>query len=271
MQKMKEMTLDDMRKVELEIMDYIDTFCRERDIGYSITAGTLIGAVRHSGYIPWDDDIDLMMTRENYQRFLNEFDGKSKYDLITYENEKDYYYAFAKVVDTSTLLVPENDRPVERLGVFVDIFPLDYCGDTYEESVTLLKKTYVAKYFSVVANWKKYYLKKNASWFRQVIRFIFYIMSKIFDAKKILRKVEKENIERKPTKYMVSLYGNYKEREIQESTLYHTYIDMLFEGHKYLAIKDWEKYLTSCFNDFMSLPPEDQRVSGHLYTPYRKE
>lgn len=73
---MKQLTIEDAKQIELEILDYIDTLCKKHNINYIINYGTLIGAVRHQGFIPWDDDIDLSMPREDYQRFINIFKRK---------------------------------------------------------------------------------------------------------------------------------------------------------------------------------------------------
>ena len=97
---MKQLTIEDAKQIELEILDYIDTLCKKHNINYIINYGTLIGAVRHEGFIPWDDDIDLSMPREDYQRFINIFQKeKSKYKLLSLETDKNYFNNFVKQYD----------------------------------------------------------------------------------------------------------------------------------------------------------------------------
>ena len=121
--------IQELRGVQLGILDDIHAFCVDNGIRYFLACGTLIGAVRHKGYIPWDDDIDLYMPRDDYERFINEFKSVSgNCRVLDPKKEKHYYYTYAKVVDKRTLLVePEADG--YRIGVYVDVFPVDYVTD----------------------------------------------------------------------------------------------------------------------------------------------
>ena len=120
--------IQELRGVQLGILDDIHAFCVDNGIRYFLACGTLIGAVRHKGYIPWDDDIDLYMPRDDYERFINEFKSVSgNCRVLDPKKEKHYYYTYAKVVDKRTLLVePEADG--YRIGVYVDVFPVDYAA-----------------------------------------------------------------------------------------------------------------------------------------------
>ena len=112
------------KQIELEILDYIDTLCKKHNINYIINYGTLIGAVRHQGFIPWDDDIDLSMPREDYQRFINIFQkGKNKYKLLSLETDKNYFNNFIKITDSTTKIIDtRNTKPMSQ--VFLSIFSL---------------------------------------------------------------------------------------------------------------------------------------------------
>jgi lipopolysaccharide cholinephosphotransferase len=137
---MQELSIERLKETELDIFIEIDRFCRKNEIQYSLAGGTLLGAVRHKGFIPWDD-IDLMMTRENYDRFISLFSKEAgRYRVITYQNNPQYKYLFAKVVDSQTKVVEEHYFPVDDLGVFVDIFPIDALGNTIGEAKQKLKK-----------------------------------------------------------------------------------------------------------------------------------
>ncbi|CAG5214536.1 phosphorylcholine transferase LicD1 [Streptococcus pneumoniae] len=118
---MKQLTVEDAKQIELEILDYIDTLCKKHNINYIINYGTLIGAVRHEGFIPWDDDIDLSMPREDYQRFINIFQKeKSKYELLSLETDKNYFNNFIKITDSTTkIMILEIQKPMSLVSLSI--------------------------------------------------------------------------------------------------------------------------------------------------------
>ncbi len=113
------------------MLQEIDKICRHYHIRYYLAGGTLLGAVRHQGFIPWDDDIDIAMPREDYEQFIKIMSHKKHpiYKLLAIECTKGYPYTFAKVVDTRTRLVEEIGKDLHQMGVFIDIFPIDGMGN----------------------------------------------------------------------------------------------------------------------------------------------
>ena len=128
---MRKLSIEEAKKLELDILDFIDSFCKEHGINYCINYGTLIGAIRHKGFIPWDDDIDLSMTRENYERFIQLFSEKqSRYKLLSLETDDQYFNNFIKIVDPTTKIIDTRNTKTYDSGVFIDIFPMDTFNDT---------------------------------------------------------------------------------------------------------------------------------------------
>lgn len=127
---MKEIaTVAELRSIQLALLDHITAYCDAQGIVYFLSCGSLIGALRHKGYIPWDDDIDLFMPRESYNRLLAAYhDPDPRYALLAPGRAQHYLYTYAKVIDRRTLVV-EDEVPGYELGVYVDIFPLDYVTD----------------------------------------------------------------------------------------------------------------------------------------------
>ena len=122
---MKEISLNELRKIQIDILDKVHNFCIQNNITYFLSSGTLLGAIRHGGYIPWDDDIDLYMPRESYERFINIYkDDSHDTRVITLYNNKEYYYPFAKVEDTNSIVI-ENVPEKFNIGINIDIFPID--------------------------------------------------------------------------------------------------------------------------------------------------
>ena len=126
---MREITdLEELKHIELEVMKKIHEFCEENSIIYYLCFGTLIGAVRHDGFIPWDDDIDIYMKRDDYEKFLTLFPQKAEELDLNYANymTKPYYgRCFTKVFDNKTVLKEPQYKTDDDIGVFVDIWPLD--------------------------------------------------------------------------------------------------------------------------------------------------
>ena len=142
--------VNEMRKIQMDILLFIHQFCIDNGIQYSLAWGTMLGAIRHKGYIPWDDDIDIMMTRPEYDRFCKLFhDDRSVYKLYDVHTDKKWIYPFAKISDERTIRVEKN--ALDEIGINIDVFPIDFYADSYEDAMKALKrmkfrkKIYVAK------------------------------------------------------------------------------------------------------------------------------
>ena len=124
---MKEIEIEELKRIQIGILKHLDAFCKENNLTYFMCGGTLLGAVRHKGFIPWDDDIDIMMKREDYDKLIALYpkNDNSNFKLFSYELDKSFPYPFAKMDDCRTIFEEEiNDS--YKIGVNIDIFPIDY-------------------------------------------------------------------------------------------------------------------------------------------------
>ena len=124
---MKEIGIEELKRIQIGILKHLDAFCNENNLKYFMCGGTLLGAVRHKGFIPWDDDIDIMMKREDYDKLIELYpkNDNSNFKLFSYELDKSFPYPFAKMDDFRTIFEEEiNDS--YKIGVNIDIFPIDY-------------------------------------------------------------------------------------------------------------------------------------------------
>lgn len=135
---MRELNLNEVKEIQLRVLEFFSTYCKENKLRYSAYLGTLLGAIRHKGYIPWDDDIDLMMPRDDYDNLVKNFNyANEKFGLLSIESNNNYYLPFAKIYAKKTLLVEDIDIEFEELGVYIDIFPVDYHDNSLLNSFIL--------------------------------------------------------------------------------------------------------------------------------------
>lgn len=254
---MKNITeLEELQEIELNILIYIDEICRENDLTYYLAYGTLIGAVRHKGFIPWDDDIDIVMPRTDYEKLMQIMQKEnSRYKFISLETCKlDYNYPFAKIYDVQTRLI-EGYRPIEEeLGIYIDVFPIDGLGNTIEE---------------VSKNSKKILKNNERIWYLGTVKHngLKGRLLNIVGRKNINRwlvRIAKKNDYYK-SKYVGSLTGGWNEKEIMERKYYGDKIEIEFEGHKFYAPQYFDYILTRWYGNYMELPPENERVRNHQF------
>lgn len=266
---MKELDLKEMKKIQLAILDHIDDFCKKHNIVYFINYGTLLGAIRHKGYIPWDDDIDISMSREHYDRFIKLYkeNNNSKYKLIDLDTNKYYYNNFIKIEDTTTTIKYNNLRRNYDSGIFVDIFPVDYFENRkvihlgyYLESLKLIS---ISKKNNIIHN-----DSKTKDFLRLTLWYILkYVNPRIFAyaIEKLIKKYTSSN-----PSFGLLVASKSREKSTLPLQLEKEIIYLDFEGRLYPAPKKYEEILSHLYGNYMQLPPKKDRVLPHDYKVYRK-
>ena len=275
---MKKHNLTPLQLKLLEALRWFDLFCRENNLRYYAIGGTMLGAMRHNGFIPWDDDIDLGMPRSDYEK-LRQLSKKltGRFIIESYDSEsEDFYYPFTKLYDTTTTLVEPKKNNVVR-GVYIDIFPIDGIGNSREVAVANYKKIkrvtqfYEAMYSSTRKG--RLWLKNLAVWFCRLIP-NYIINNRRFRIKinAICSKYEFDQ-----SKFGGNLFGSYWDREIIDLSLLGTPQYYHFENMLIAGPEDADGYLTQIYRDWRKLPPKEKQVSHHnfihidLDTPYIKK
>lgn len=266
----EELTTKELKSVLLPMMDSIDKFCREHSIRYFILGGTLLGAVRHKGYIPWDDDIDIGMMREDYNLFCDTYVDESKpnYKLLSLDNDKDYYLPFAKVID-SNISFYEDIYKAPEIGAYIDVFPLDYVDKTSKEYA----RYYANKIWTRIENYRYMKAYKNCS-FR--LR-LYIIISRIvcpFSLHSIAIKKAKRGLKvacSEKTPWISNLHGAWGEKEVVDSICFKDTRDYSFEGRSLMGTTEYDIYLSNLYGDYLELPPPEKRITHHNYTAKWKQ
>lgn len=261
---MKEIaTIAELRSIQLAVLDHITTYCDKHGIVYFLACGSLIGAIRHKGYIPWDDDIDLFMPRESYNRLLAAYrDPDPRYALLAPGRATRYLYTYAKVVDRRTLVV-EDEVPGYELGVYVDIFPLDYVTDC-----RWLRRHVVWKYKKFIYRMRRCKMQPNflASRWRYLLYRYFPLPLRAIDSL-----IGHTLTGRKPTGTVCNMTeANALEREcFPAHCIEGERVLVDFEGKRYKTMPGYDEYLRHLYGDYMQLPPVEQRVHHHFAAYWR--
>ena len=268
----RELNLEELKEIELKILLEIHDICMKNNFNYSLCGGTLLGAIRHKGFIPWDDDIDIVMPRDDYDKFIQYcINNTTKLRIVSHEVNRKYNYLFAKAYDPSTVIFDSliDEKGID-LGVYVDIFPLDGLGNTFDGAKRLIHSIELYNYILVASHWKKYTFSKTNKFYIEPIRLLFYTLSKVCKLDKVIDKAENEM---KKYNYYTSDYigcacGSYRLKEIMKSEITNEYINVLFEGHEFKAFKNYDKYLRNIYGDYMKMPSSEQRVTHHTFKAY---
>ena len=265
---LKKVTLEDFKKIQLDILKSVAEFCTQNNIKYFLGFGTLLGAVRHKGFIPWDDDIDIIMPRPDYDKFVNSFNNNNPYyEVKAPELDPNYYSPFANVCDKRTILIEVDDMSGTK-GVKIDVFPFDSVPDQYEDYVKFrnefatLKKIMKLKRIPINSQKSR---REKINLFLKKIR---YFHSYAFYQKK-LRKLA-TSIPYGKTTFVDNLVYTFNRDSRFEKSVFDSSVLLEFEGSLFNCPKDFDKVLSLQYGDYMKLPPEEQRVTHHGFWAYWK-
>lgn len=255
--------LKKLKQCELYIAKEIKRICSENDIHYSMMGGTLIGAIRHKGFIPWDDDIDFAMSREDYDRFILACSTSLslEFELQNWETDDFFSYSYSKVLLKGTVAVEHGKEMAKcKREIFVDIFPFDRIPDS---KIKRYIHSIPCYYYKKLAWLKDNYDElKLFTGIKYIFFFMLYKRAQNFEKKEIVQKFEKatKKYNHTSTKSYSSICGAYGYfKEIVPNSFFETFIEVPFEDTTFMAVASYDFYLRQVFGDYMQLPPEDQR------------
>ena len=265
---MRKITTEEYKQVVLEILLRIDEICKNNGLRYMISYGTLLGAVRHQGFIPWDDDIDIVMTRDEYDKLCQIVNGNDSYHLrfLCIESSDKSVFVYGKVCDTRTKLRESNFIEIDGYGAYVDVFPLDHLPDSDEEEMKIYRK-YIVKIKALMHSTRTGYQKSN-SMFTNIERFLAFHLCKMINPVKMARKLNKEfrDLNQNKTEKIGIPWAIHRIRLTEQD--FNMIKPILFEGHYVMGPQNPDSVLSTLYGDYMKLPSEEARVSNHLFECY---
>lgn len=247
----------DIRNIQIkciDILNIVDKICRKYHIQYSLCGGSVVGAHLYQACLPWDDDVDLMMTRENYNRFLDVVEAElpKGFSVHNYQSSKEYWSLFTKIVNDNTTIV-QQDGTIS--GVFLDITVYDKIPENYKqkEDILLWKISQVVSIGEVA-------VKSPKNRIRNIILALF-LKNKENYYRFFQKRVEKNG---KCKEYHYSeLFGAFCNTKPYERDIFENYSEILFEGKKYMIVKDYVKYLETRYDRTDFREPEEKKVAPH--------
>ena len=269
---MKEINVDELKKIQIDILDYFDLFCKKNNIKYWLDYGTLLGAVRHKGYIPWDDDIDIGMLREDYAKAEKLFNIQSDgfYVFKTPNNDNSFRYPFGKLIQTNTVLNEYGDQGI-KTGVYIDVFPYDNAPDDTKRAQKQFKKR------ELLGRIRRLQLpmRDGLSIKKKIAFQLMSCMLKIIPRNMINRAIDRNaskymHVETKNVASFTDTYTDvYQTKQLLiPKQLFRDLAEAEFEHKTYPVPKDYDTWLTSLYGDYMTLPPEEKRIAHHVFEAY---
>jgi len=263
----RQLNEEEIKELELGVMDYIHNLCQKENINYSLAYGTLLGAVRHKGYIPWDDDVDISLKRDEYDKLYQAVlrDNDPIYKVASWENDARYPYSFYRVYDARTVYENNYIENDIDLGICVDVFPFDYYADVNKEMVKL--DTY--RRLSVYTLYGIH--SKNAG-LKNIIRYLLVLVFRLTRVKTWNKKMNLLSMQANDSDSIDYLMENKRTSTKFEKTLLDKVMDSPFEDRTYKIPEASHQILSAIYgDDFMEIPPIEKRVKHDDFVAYIKE
>ncbi|MDN7013851.1 LicD family protein [Methanoculleus sp. FWC-SCC3] len=257
--------LHTLQLLELKVLLELKRICDKHQIKYFLAWGTLLGAVRHRGFIPWDDDIDVGMLRSEYAKFLTVCNDElsQEYYLQTFESDSGYANSHAKIrLNGTEYLEPANKDILEHKGIFIDIFPLDHIPNNYlSQKIHRFKLMALSEACLIKYGYRTEILTLKGKAFHLGLQYLAKIFSKDQVIKMREEMLQKYNGER------TDFYAFGASRCYFPAEIFENFSELEFEGFKFRVPEGYTTYLECTYGDYMTLPPEDKRIRHTSYSP----
>ena len=259
MEKITEQTRA-IQVVETEMLKVFVSICQQLNLKYYLWGGTLLGAVRHSGFIPWDDDIDVCMPRKDFERFTKEAQALLPEHLFlqTYKTDPEFPHVFAKIRNSNTTFLEKavKERKMNH-GIFIDIFPLDEYSEKQKNALsTKIREKLIESRLSYLIS--DDVLSARVKAVRVISKAFYPTVRSAQEAKEALHKSYRG------PQQLANYSGIGGNRDVAPAEWYQESTEIMFEGIKANAPAEYHKVLTKQYGNYMQLPPVEKRVTHHF-------
>lgn len=267
---MNNIGVQELKQIQVDMLKEIDKYCKKHNLRYSLAFGSLLGAVRHKGFIPWDDDLDIMLLRKDYDKFIKGFKHEY-YSVISPSSDREYSLPFAKVNDTRTI-INEDSNVKNTYGVYVDVFPVDNVPDDLYELKSFMSRKKKLN--------RQHILKiVKVKWKRNPLKNLVLILGQLFLAFKSINAISNEMSDLSATysglahcklRGIIAPNDNRFE-ELLPADYFESYTTIPFEGFEAMVIEKYDEYLTAAYGNYMQLPPKNEQISHHKFKAWWKD
>lgn len=260
----------EIKKCELEILLQVKKFCEDNKIKYYLAGGTLLGAIRHKGFIPWDDDIDICMPRKDYEKFVYGFQNNKKELEVCSNLLGNMFIPFCKVYNKKTIVKSKFNHNKQQLGLWIDVFPVDGLPEDIDKVKDIYSKSNFYRTLLLLQDAK---FGEGTTLFRKYAKCLLKPLANLYSKKRCVEKLEKiaKSNPYEVTKYVGAVtWGLYGADERMLKSEFEKSVELEFEGYKFPAFSCWDSYLRGLYGNYMELPPIEKRKT-HNMTVYLKE